>query len=180
MHLRKESARVVPLTTEAGKAAVRTDVAVMSGITVVRTVIRARDPRGTMAIVTAVVRMAAAETAVVRTAEIRTVSMQAAEQVQEMADLPTTNRTDLREVQDPASKVARVSALVAAAVKTAAVVLAVSAAIADRAADREIDSVISLQLRDLREKLLQRISKRSVRKTRDASVRKKISATARI
>ena len=96
-----------------------------------------------------------------------------------MADLPTT-KTVLRDLPDLASRVARVSAAVAAVTRAVAVVLAVIAAIAEAMEDREIDSAISQRLRDLRQKLLQKISRRSVKKKRDASVRRKISATAKI
>ena len=104
---------------------------------------------------------------------------EATEEVQEMADLPFI-KTDPENLEEVAMKVARVSALAAAAVKTAVVDLAVIAVMADLAAHREIDSGISSLQKDLQQKLRLRIWKRSVKKKRDASVRRKTSATARI
>ena len=116
---------------------------------------------------------------VTRMAVPRGVSMVQTKEEQIMADLPTT-RMVLRNLPDLASKVARVSAAVAAAARAVAVVLAVIAAIAEPVEDREIDSAISHRLKDSRQKLLQKTSRKSVKKKRDASVRKKTNATARI
>jgi len=96
---------------------------------------------------------------------------------QEMENLPTTSRTDLQDRADTALKViktsARMIAVAAVIARAAAAVLAVIARVAEAMADRQIDSAVSQQLRALRQKLLPRIWKRSVRKKRDVSAKRR-------
>lgn len=106
--------------------------------------------------------------------------MDKTEEEQAMANLRLTDRMALRDLPDLALKVARVSAAVAAVTRAAAAVLVVIARVTELAADREIDSAVSQKLRALQQKLLPKTWKRSVKKKRDASVRRKINATARI
>lgn len=102
-----------------------------------------------------------------------------AEEALIMEDRPTTGRMALRDLQDLALTVIRVTAAVEAAARAVAAASAVTAAITEAMAGREIDSEVSQRLKALWQRLRPRIWKRSVRKKRDASVRKRISATGR-
>ena len=140
----------------------------------------------------AVLRDAMMEADAARMAEIRkiedrtvvhkAVSRDRTEEQRTMADLPLTDKTAAKGLRDLALKVARVNAAWAVAARIMAVVSAVMvviAAMAEAMVDREIDSEVSRQIRALYLKPPQRILRRSARKKRDASVRKKTSATAK-
>lgn len=111
---------------------------------------------------------------------LRDVLTDRAEEAQIMEDRPTTGRMALRDLQDLALTVIKVTAAVEAAARAVAAASAVTAAITEAMAGREIDSEVSQRLKALWQRLRPRILKRSVRKKRGASVRKRISATGRI
>ena len=99
------------------------------------------------------------------------------EEVWEMADLRETEPADLITA---IPKAVRAISVLAAAIQVITVALAIIHAIREEMADREVNSEITDRAKDLLLRQPARTWKRSVRKIRDVSVRKKISATKKI
>lgn len=90
------------------------------------------------------------------------------EEAIQVATLRETDRTDFREMADRALKAARVIAVVLALVRAITGALTVRHAITEEMVDRELDSEIKIRVRDLQEKLRQRIWRSGARMKRDA------------
>ena len=117
-----------------------------------------------------------------RTAVLKVV-LKETEEAQTMANLPLTDKKTVKDLRDLALTAGKVNAVWAAVAKKVAVVSAVTvvmAAIAEAMVDREIDSEVGRQIKILWLKHRPKILRRSVKKKRDASVRKRTRETAKI
>lgn len=98
-----------------------------------------------------------------------------------MQDIRATDKTDIREMAGRALKMVRMIAGVRALARAAAVIITAVRATAAAMADREPDTEIISRAKDLWEKRLLRIWKRSVKKIREGqTARRRISVPARI
>ena len=101
-----------------------------------------------------------------------------------LADKTTKDREDLVSAAARASSAAATVSSMAKMIARAAAVLSAAAAVTARVAeameDRQIAPETSSQIRALLQMHLPKILRRSEKKKRDASVRRKISATAKI
>ena len=103
------------------------------------------------------------------------------EEVWAMADLRETDRTvALTDRAVRVWKMVRMTAAVAALVQVVTAAITIVAAIAEAMADRQIDSEITSRVRASLQRLPERILKRNVKRTRDVSVRRRISAPRKI
>ena len=99
-------------------------------------------------------------------------------------DPRATAREDLTDllvlIWQAVRRITAVTAAVQALMRVVTAALAIKTAAVQAMTDREIDSQITSRAKALWQKLLQRIWKRNVKKTRDVSVRRRISAPKKI
>lgn len=101
--------------------------------------------------------------------------------IAKMQDIRVTDKTDIRETADRVMKMVRMIAGVRALARAAAAIITAARATAAAMADREPDTEIISRAKDLWEKRLLRIWKRSVKKIREGqTARRRISVPARI